>query len=54
MEPRIEKALSTRSVLDKLHHEVTNLESLIRLETEKNNNQAEMIETNLTLMEGKV
>ena len=54
MEPRIEKALSTRSVLDKIHHEVTNLESLIRLETEKNNNQAEMVETNLTLMEGKV
>ena len=54
MEPRVEKALGTRNILDKIHHEVTSLETLVRLETEKNTNQAEMVETNLTLMEGKV
>ena len=54
MEPRVEKALGTRNILDKIHHEVTNLETLVRLETEKNANQAEMVDTSLTLMEGKV
>ena len=54
MEPRVEKALSTRPVLDKLHNEVSNLETLIRLETEKNANQAETVDTNMALMEGKV
>ena len=54
MEPRVEKALGTRNILDKIHNEVTSLETLVRLETEKNTNQAEMVETNLTLMEGKV
>ena len=38
MEPRVEKALSTRPLIDKLHNEVSNLETLVRLETEKNAN----------------
>lgn len=38
MEPRIEKALSTRNAIDKLHNEITNLETMIRIEAEKTQN----------------
>ena len=54
MEPRIEKALATRAIIDKLHHEITHLEATMKIEAEKSLNQADMIETNLNLMDNKV
>ena len=54
MEPRIEKALSVRAALDKLRNEVTDIDCNVRVEAEKVQNNNEVIETNMTLLEGKV
>ena len=54
MEARIEKALSVRVALDKLRNEVTDIEMNVRADGEKVKENNEMIETNMTMLEGKV
>lgn len=54
MESRIEKALSVRVALDKLRNEVTDIEMNVRADAEKVKENNEMIETNMTIVEGKI
>lgn len=53
-EPRIDKALAYGPRIDKINNEVTNLESNIRIESEKTTNELEMFSTTINLLENKV
>ena len=52
-EPRIEKALSTQSQVNKAFHEITQLEGNMKIEGEKTQNFFEAMETNMQILEGK-
>ena len=54
VEPRLEKALQANQAVQKAFNEITGLESAIRIESERNSNALEMMETNMSLMEGKM
>ena len=54
VEPRLEKALQANQAVQKAFNEITGLESAVRIESERNSNALEMMETNMSLMEGKM